>query len=680
MVKPLLIALSMASICLCLFANTVPVAPAEAKQYLNHLLPLPHKIAMEEKAILNPDGVSLKLRKGATDIEKNAFSILEGLFKEQIGRVPTGKDFEIIIGMLDKDGKVAGIAVENAEKLRSFPNNDQAYLIRPINNNKLIITGLSGKGVYYGVRTLCQLLTPLLSKSKLTLPLVKIEDWPDLAERGFWNGAQGMVEYLAPLKINSANYLVEVMIDEKTKKRTAELDITKIENARLNAINCWAKIRHLNFVLPENNAYSIYPELAGKGKGAVPVMNPTGSQSPKINEARVPCAKHSILQEIITDWLEDLGGKGALNIEVWTSEFYAQCECEECRKEGQFFLEAKAFRGAWLKAREKHPDLRLKINNSFRLPDQEMDKFLSVFPPEIEVGRACYLGKTRHIPRDMFEDFQYDARASRGRWVGCYEMPDMKILKFQALIYKDLIASLLARHWKGGYILLNTGGAKFNWEANKWNINALAEWSWNNEGRNIKEFACAYATINGYKTPEKFEDWAEIIAPIEYDLYGSCMAFLGPYWFLNIEKIVSSKKRGNDGKLGYGYFRYFPTPESFDDKIALCRKALEIAANLNRADMILESRLCLCAVSGTKTVNRIIQALESSEVNQSGLKDCLKTLKAIAAERMAIVNERNNLYAPSLQKYYKIEAGKAAGNISEEFVRYLESELKPILK
>ena len=68
--------------------------------------------------------------------------------------------------------------------------------------------------------------------------------------------------------------LVTVRLADGGREQSARVAIDKIENARLNAVRCPAKIRHLNFVLPESDAYTAYPELTGKGKGAVPVRNP----------------------------------------------------------------------------------------------------------------------------------------------------------------------------------------------------------------------------------------------------------------------------------------------------------------------------------------------------------------------------------------------------------------------
>ena len=79
------------------------------------------------------------------------------LFQEKTGAVPSGTAFEIIIGILDARNMVAGITVDNADRLDSLPNNDQAYIIRPV-DDKLILTGINGKGVYYAVMTLMQLI------------------------------------------------------------------------------------------------------------------------------------------------------------------------------------------------------------------------------------------------------------------------------------------------------------------------------------------------------------------------------------------------------------------------------------------------------------------------------------------------------------------------------------------
>ena len=83
---------------LCLFFSFIPVLKAEnitvslqeQNQWLRHLLPLPHEISIKEKITLNPRDVSVTVKTGAGDLEKNAANELAQLFKEKTGAVPSG--------------------------------------------------------------------------------------------------------------------------------------------------------------------------------------------------------------------------------------------------------------------------------------------------------------------------------------------------------------------------------------------------------------------------------------------------------------------------------------------------------------------------------------------------------------------------------------------------------------
>jgi len=678
--KTTLFAMAMFAMCIAVWAvEWKPATKEDGKQLLNHLLPLPHAIAINEKVVLNPEDISVKLRKGAGDVEKNGFSILTNLVNDRLGHVPSGNVFEIIVGVFDENGKLDGRPVENAEKLKALPNNDQAYLIQPIGRDTLIVTGNNEKGVYYGVRTLCQILTPVLNKDKIEMPLVKVEDWPDMAERGLWHGhGYEIAKELSALKINYVDYTIQPLPVKKSQKTgIAAISRHIVNDCYLNAINCVAMIYHLNFVLPP--AYEQYPELAGKGDSALPAMNPrdrgTGA------EHRCPCAsEQDVLQNILAGWFEGMAAGGAREMTVWTTEFYAQCACENCVREGQLFLEVKALLAAWTKAREKYPDARLRIVISMRTADAQMAKVLAEIPADVKIARICYIGHQRNDPRDLFVDPQFDRFAGKGAWVSCYELPPMRNLKFLALPYKDFIASLMQRGWHGGDIILNTEDAKFNWESNRWNINALAEWSWNNKGRDIKSFATAYATINRYPEPEKFAQWAEIMAPIEYDLYGSGEPLMHGYWFGEIKRAIASGKRAQCWELGDGFFRYFPAPESFGEKISSCEKALAIAQALNMPELILETRLNICAIQAAKTANQLMNCLDKEPVDKKGLNECVRTFERLAKERVDIFDARQKMFSAELLPAFLVESAKAGRAAAVDFPKYLKSELGALLQ
>src|SRR6266568_8544594 len=94
-----------------LCAGVGPVTPREIQEWTRHLLPLPHEMAIRQKYTVHPNGVAIKVREAAGAIEKQAAQELAELFKLKTGAAPSGKEFEIRIG----------VSVELASNLRGRP-------------------------------------------------------------------------------------------------------------------------------------------------------------------------------------------------------------------------------------------------------------------------------------------------------------------------------------------------------------------------------------------------------------------------------------------------------------------------------------------------------------------------------------------------------------------------------
>ena len=154
------------------------LTPKETQQWMHHLIPLPHEIALRQKITLHPASVAITLRRGAGSVEQRARLEIVELFKRKTGAQPSGKEFEIRIG----------VSAESAQKLRSVPNNDQAYLIRPLGASALLLTALHEKGIYYAAATLFQLIEPFLTPDRVAIPLAEIVDWPDRNSSSGSNG------------------------------------------------------------------------------------------------------------------------------------------------------------------------------------------------------------------------------------------------------------------------------------------------------------------------------------------------------------------------------------------------------------------------------------------------------------------------------------------------------------
>ena len=58
-------------------------------------------------------------------------------------------------------------------------------------------------------------------------------------------------------------------------------------------------------------------------------------------------------------------------------------------------------------------------------------------------------------------------------------------------------------------------------ETDNFNISALAEWSWNTNGRSVREFSIAWATHQKIENTSLFADWSEIVGNLAFDVYDS---------------------------------------------------------------------------------------------------------------------------------------------------------------
>jgi len=131
------------------------------------------------------------------------------------------------------------------------------------------------------------------------------------------------------------------------------------------------------------------------------------------------------------------------------------------------------------------------------------------------------------------------------------------------------------------------GYAVYNNRQHDFNVTATAEWSWNAKGRDEREFATAYATRRGISDPDAFAEWAALLGPVGWDFYGPAM-----YDFNHTGKLVDMVTARADPGLGKkGPFQYFPTFEHFDEDLAACDAAMEIAERLSEPAMVAETRV-----------------------------------------------------------------------------------------
>ena len=127
-------------------ATPAGLDPGEEARWLRWLIPLPKQVKIKAKATLPAADIGLRLRQGAGDVERTGFDELVSLFKDQAGSEPRGDGFEILMGVCDGRGKLDGATVADAAKLAELPSSEQAYVIAPAGEKRLVLTALDERG------------------------------------------------------------------------------------------------------------------------------------------------------------------------------------------------------------------------------------------------------------------------------------------------------------------------------------------------------------------------------------------------------------------------------------------------------------------------------------------------------------------------------------------------------
>lgn len=577
-------------------AAVQPVSGSEMRTWLRHLLPLPKEISINQKTTVPVDTIRLEVNAPDSDLVQSAVAELRGVLGDVIVSASRPDDVFLLRLECAPLGGPNALAGTRMESLTNLPNAEQAYVIAPLSGTGITVSALDPRGLYYGCKTLQQLLTPKLANGQVTVPLAEVRDWPDLAERGQWGGsANDDIEWLAERKMNLVESHVRMSIDE-SGRGVARINETLLERGRKHGVKVVPIITHLD-QLAGSGIYRRYPELKGKGKSA------QGTWSP---DQVAPCFSQPKMADILADWFASLAAQeGVTDVCVWLSEQQLQCECETCRQQGQYVMEAKAAVRAWELARDKTPHVKLRIlltQGSY----STNDKVLAVVPPE--VGITYYDGgRTYDSSRDpmiypLLEDY-----AKQGRWLGCYPQLTASWRIVCPWSGPQFIKYRMTEFVQDGLKCL-CGYATPNNRLYDFNIQAAAEWSWNSTGRDEREFAAAWATRERLKDPEKAADWAVMLGPVGWDVYGSGVPY--PAFFAEAVRLVA---RRSEPKLGAGMFRYFPTLEHMDKDVAICDQAIALAQELEAPTLIAETQTIRGYVRMIRAIYQIASVVSGTQ-------------------------------------------------------------------
>ncbi|MBI3944783.1 MAG: hypothetical protein HY321_02615 [Armatimonadetes bacterium] len=567
---------------------------------------------MDRIVTVAPENLSIRLdNPGPT--EKTAVSQLQDLLRTFAGSGASDARFEIIIGCLDGKGRVGGIPVKNARRLESLANSDQAYLIQPLGDDRLVVAALAPRGVYYGVMTLVQLIESRPGRNGVAIPVATVTDWPDFADRGFWHMRAGAIPRLSRLKLNYIESFPRLEASEERKIRIAS---TSSISGREREKGTWS----LDSACAESRKYAVKfvhgithldlwaesPELL-EGKGdrerlergyqntavgftkAFPELVGKGDRARRFDRYQGLCFSQPGLVDLLADLMWQVALLGGDETTAWMSEYPGiQCECPRCLEAGQLQLEVKATLKAWQRVREQYPGFRLKVfygRGGYPMrgeavasyPEAAMREIIALLPGEVAL---CASGGT-----GGFLPMHAEQGGLTGQWAAG---PALSYWDFFNCGARETIARALDRKYYALCQFTPGCGYYFNDDMREigLQVSVIAEYTWNTHGRDLGEFLGAWATRNGVSDPQRFSEFARTIpsaggagAPISTFVEGGS-------WLPRIPKAITSGERG----VVPPDFR----PERNEAMIRACEQALEIARDLAPKEFADGARASLC--------------------------------------------------------------------------------------
>jgi len=600
-------------------ASPVRVSGKEAKLWLRHVIPLPKEVAIPSAVRLAPGEAVVRVRDGATDVETHAAERLAALLGSKVQPRPAAGKFEVFLGVCDQAGKIGDLRVPGAEELAGRPNSDQAYVIAPLGTSRLVLTGLTERGVYYAATTLHALLAAQRDDQSVTIPLARVLDWPDLAERGEWGGnSPDDIEWMSAHKMNLVELHPGLTVTPEGKGQV-EVSPKLLEQGHLNAFKVVPIITHLE-QMEGTGIFRALPQTQGVGDPKK--WGETG-------EVKPACFSQPATVQVLADWMTCFARQPAITDAcVWLSENDIGCECDQCRAQGTYESQCAAILKAFRRAQQVRPDLKLRVlltQGSYAVND----RVLKALPRDI--GVSYYDGgKTYDSSRDPMIYPLLEEYAKSGGWLGCYPQltaswrivcpwSGPQFIKYRMTEFVDKKLHCLC-----GYATPSNRLYDFN-------VAAAAEWSWNSRGRDEHEFAAAWATTRGIKDPERAADWAVLLGQVGWDVYGSGVPFY--QFFGSAAQMIKARSKP---VLGKGMFRYFPTEERLQGDLAVCERATKLAEGLGSPVITAETQVVAGYVTMVQKLYQIASLVSRSEppteAERQGLQANMRALSEAGAQ------------------------------------------------
>jgi len=145
-----------------------------------NLVPYPQRVTVQSGTLTITSSPVIILAPGAGAKEKIGQEQLQVFFQKEVpAPAHATKRIRIVLGSLEDAQRVsAWLSSREVGILGNF--NSQGYILR-IGSQQIVIIGRTAQGTLYGVQTLLQMLSQ--SQSEMRLPLLEIEDYPEIPNR-----------------------------------------------------------------------------------------------------------------------------------------------------------------------------------------------------------------------------------------------------------------------------------------------------------------------------------------------------------------------------------------------------------------------------------------------------------------------------------------------------------------
>lgn len=570
------------------------VSQDEAAQWIRYTIPLPKSIVITGKATVPRDEVALSCDSSDL-VSVQACRELKEIFRRDRQPSPANG---IELKRIQKTTFVVALQLGGPEsvQLKALRNSDQAYLIIPGANDKgLRLIALTPRGLYYAAKTLQQLVKPRATPNSVEIPIMRVKDWPDMEDRGLW-GSDSFLhsKWLADRKMNLVEQIVAVGVDDLGKPfaRPKPGHEAVLKDGMPRGVKFMPSILHL-----EQLGARLFPKY--------PSLKPTSG-----NESAI-CYSQPEFKDILAEWIVQLASiPGIREVDVWMSENLHQkggCTCAECSKTDRDLLEARTVLAAWEKARKRVPGVGLRLLTSEETEDGNR-LIIRELPKEVKFWyyHSLLTYNTGHDPmlRKYLADF-----TRGGGWVGVTPNLDATVHWTSPFTGAHFIRYRMREFVDKRFSGL-TGYATPRILYSRFNVEGAAEWSWNSKGRSTREFALSWAVREGLKDPEKFAEWAELVGPVEWDVYGS-------HWPSGEQRNVPGHvadllREGRLPRLGYVLWDAFrvpfgdiKTPWRLDRDVASAQRAVELSREMGIPEFVHESLIAQGYIRSLKALHEL---------------------------------------------------------------------------